>query len=97
MVENSINVFASDEYILLAWLSDHITETKTKKIVKYSQTEIAQELECSPTTINKRIQSLKQAQCIRINGKKGYIVTEKGNQVVKKMREIESLVGGNQK
>lgn len=94
MVENSIKVFASEECLLLLWLSEHITKTKTKSVIKYSQNEIAEEFNCSPTTINKRIQTLKRAQCIKSNGKKGYIITVNGEKIIRKFKDIEDIVGG---
>ena len=94
MVENSIKVFASEECLLLLWLSEHITKTKTKSVIKYSQNEIAEELNCSPTTINKRIQSLKRARCIKSNGKNGYIITIDGEKVIEKFNDIQIILGG---
>ena len=97
MTDNSIHTFASEEYLLLLWLSEHLTETKAASIIKFSQSEIAQEQGCSPTTINKRMQALQRVKCIQPHGKKGnYIITETGNQVIKQMKQIERLIGGHQ-
>lgn len=91
-----INVFASEEYLLLRWLALHPTQTSSLPIVKFSQNEIAQELGCSPTTINKRMQRLQKCGCIKPYRKKGnYLITETGWQVIAKMDEIESILGGH--
>ena len=96
MVENSIKVFASEECLLLLWLSENMTKSRYKTSNRFSQIEIAQELDCSPTTINKRIRVLQESKCIELDGKKGYTITDKGKNVVKLMKKIESLDGGNQ-
>ena len=96
MVENSIKVFASEECLLLLWLSENMTKSRYKTSNRFSQIEIAQELDCSPTTINKRIRVLQDSKCIELDGKKGYTITDKGKNVVKLMKKIESLDGGNQ-
>ena len=96
MVENSIKVFASEECLLLLWLSENLTKSRYKTSNRFSQIEIAQELDCSPTTINKRIRVLQDSKCIELDGKKGYTITDKGKNVVKLMKKIESLDGGNQ-
>ena len=95
MVENSINIFASEECLLLLWLSDNLTPSRYKISNRFSQVDIAKEFDCSPTTVNKRIRVLQDANCIRLDGKKGYIITEKGKNVIKLMKRIESLDGGN--
>ena len=95
MVENSINIFASEECLLLLWLSDNLTPSRFKISNRFSQVDIAKEFDCSPTTINKRIRVLQDADCIKLDGKKGYIITEKGKNVIKIMKRIESLDGGN--
>ena len=95
MTNNLINVLASEEYLLLFWLSKNLTESKRKNSVRFSQTEIAEELNCSPTTINKRIRLLQNCECIKLDGKKGYMITDKGKDVIKLMKKIESLEGGN--
>ncbi len=94
MIENKANVFASEEYILLAWLSKNLTCSKKKATNRFSQIEIADELDCSPTTINKRMRMLQQAKCVELDGKKGYIITDKGKKIIKKMNEIEDIIGG---
>lgn len=95
MVENSINIFASEECLLLLWLSDNLTPSRYKISNRFSQVDIAKEFDCSPTTVNKRIRVLQDANCIKLDGKKGYIITEKGKNVIKLMKRIESLDGGN--
>ena len=95
MDNNLINVFASEEYLLLRWLSQHQTQTSTISVVKFSQTELAKECSCSPTTINKRMQLLQKCNCIKPYRKKGnYLITETGQQIIDKMDEIESIIGG---
>ena len=44
MTNNLINVFASEEYLLLFWLSKNLTKSKQKTSVRFSQAEIAEEL-----------------------------------------------------
>ena len=95
MVENSINIFASEECLLLLWLYDNLTPSRYKISNRFSQVDIAKEFDCSPTTVNKRIRVLQDANCIKLDGKKGYIITEKGKNVIKLMKRIESLDGGN--
>lgn len=96
MDDNLIKVFASEEYLLLRWLSQHPTPTTNGAVVKFSQNELAQELRCSPTTINKRMQILQQCNCIKQYKKRGnYLITETGQQVIAKMNEIESIIGGH--
>ena len=70
MVENSIKVFASEECRLLLWLSENMTKSRYKISNRFSQIEIAKELDCSPTTINKRIRILQNSDCIKLDGKK---------------------------
>lgn len=96
-MENSlIKVFASEEYLLLRWLAQHPTTTSKISLVKFSQNEIAEELGCSPTTINKRMQLLQKCNCIKPYRKKGnYLITETGQQVIAKMDEIELIIGGH--
>lgn len=95
MVENSIKTFASDECLLLIWLSENMTKSRYKTSNRFSQVEIAQELDCSPTTINKRMRVLQDAACIKLDGKKGYTITDKGKNVIRIMKKIENLDGGN--
>lgn len=96
MDDNIIRVFASEEYLLLRWLAQHPTQTSNESVVKFSQNELAQELGCSPTTINKRMQLLQKCNCIKPYRKKGnYLITETGQQVIAKMDEIESIIGGH--
>ena len=95
MDNNLIKVFASEEYLLLRWLSQHQTQTNTISVVKFSQAELSKECNCSPTTINKRMQLLQKCNCIKPYRKKGnYLITETGQQVIAKMDEIESIIGG---
>ena len=97
MDDSSIKVFASEEYLLLRWLAAHPTTTSRISVVKFSQNEIAQELGCSPTTINKRMQLLQKYNCIKPYRKKGnYLITETGQKVIAKMKDIEDLIKGDQ-
>ena len=92
---NLIKVFASEEYLLLRWLSQHQTQTNTISVVKFSQAELSKECNCSPTTINKRMQLLQKCNCIKPYRKKGnYLITETGQQIIAKMDEIEKLITG---
>ena len=96
MDDNLIHVLVSEEYILLRWLSLHTTQTTNATVIKFSQNELAQEFDCSPTTINKRMQLLKKCNCIKPYKKRGnYLITETGQQVIAKMKEIESIIGGH--
>ena len=95
MDENSIKVFASEECLLLLWLSENMTKSRYKISNRFSQVDIAKEFDCSPTTINKRIRVLQDVDCIKLDGKKGYMITDKGKNVVKLMKKIENLDGGN--
>ena len=95
MDNNLINVLVSEEYLLLRWLAQHPTQTSSASVVKFSQNDLAEELKCSPTTINKRMQLLKNCNCIKPYRKKGsYLITEIGRQVLAKMDEIEKIIGG---
>ena len=96
VTNNLIKVFASEEYLLLFWLSENLTKSKRKTSVRFSQTEIAEELNCSPTTINKRMRLLQNCKCIKLDGKKGYEITNKGKSVLKIMKKLETLDGGEQ-
>ena len=96
VTNNLINVFASEEYLLLFWLSENLTKSKRKTSVRFSQTEIAEELNCSPTTINKRMRLLQNCKCIKLDGKKGYEITNKGKSVIKIMKKLETVDGGEQ-
>lgn len=96
MIETSINIFASEEYFLLFWLSENLTKSKRKISVRFSQSEIAEELNCSPTTINKRMRLLQNCECIKLDGKKGYTITDKGKRVINIMRKLEGVDGGEE-
>ena len=93
MTKKQINIFASEEYFLLFWLSKNMTKSRYKISNRFSQIEIAKELDCSPTTINKRIRALQDSNCIELDGKKGYKITDKGKKVIKIMKKIENLDG----
>lgn len=88
------NIFASNEYALLLWLSEHQTDMRSKSVVKFSQSDIAGELQCSPTTVNKWMKSLCDSGCLEQQKKGNYRVTNTGQKVIAKMTEIDKLVGG---
>lgn len=94
MNDNSICLLASKEYHLLYWMAQHETDTSAGPIVKFSQTELAEECESSPATINKWIATLRQTKCIESKKRGNYRVTDTGHAVIAKMKEIEKLVGG---
>ena len=94
MAKKSVNIFASEECRLLLWLSENMTKSRYKISNRFSQIEIAKELDCSPTTINKRIRILQNSDCIKLDGKKGYMITDKGKKIVGYMKKIENLDGG---
>ena len=94
MFKNESNIFVSEEYLLLSWLFKHSTTSSKKVTNRFSQIEIADELQCSPTTINKRMRLLQQSKCVKLDGKKGYLITDKGKKIIKQMTEIEKIIGG---
>ena len=94
MGSNSKNIFASKEYHLLYWLSNHQLQTVSGMIVKFSQAELAEEYGCSLATVNKLITDLRKANCI-VSKKRGcYKITNIGCTVIDKMNEIEKAIGG---
>ena len=96
MARNSNNIFASEEYLLLCWLSNHQMETNSSPIIQFSQNDLAKELKCSPTTVNKRMKALQKAKCVEPYNKRGnYRITEIGCHVISMMNEISSITGGN--
>ncbi len=89
------NLFASNEYALLAWLSEHQTETCDGLVVMFSQNDLVKEHQCSPVTMNKWMKSLCKSGCLEPYKKRGnYRVTETGQAVIARMHEIDQLIGG---
>ena len=97
MNENSICILASKEYRLLYWMAQHEIDTAVGPMVKFSQSELAEECESSPATVNKWIATLRKTRCIESRKRGNYRVTETGYKVIAKMKEIETLVGGDEK
>lgn len=95
-IASNKNLFASNEYALLAWLSEHQTETCDGPAVLFSQNALVREHQCSPVTINKWMKALCKSGCLEQFKKRGnYRITETGQAVIAKMKEIDQLVGGN--
>ena len=95
MSNNGSNIFASEEYFLLRWMSENTVKIDKKQVVKFSQAEIAEGQKNSPTTINKRMQILQKSDCIRPYGRKGnYEITDTGFEIIKCMSKIEKIIGG---
>ena len=89
------NLFASNEYALLAWLSEHQIETCDGLVVKFSQNDLVREHQCSPVTMNKWMKALCKSGCLEPYKKRGnYRVTEAGQAVIAKMHEIDQIIGG---
>lgn len=97
MKDSQIYIFASKEYRLLNWMAQHETDTVAGPMVKFSQTELAEECESSPATVNKWLAALQKTKCVESKKRGNYRVTEIGHKVIAKMKEIETLVGGNEK
>ena len=93
MKDDSICLFASKEYHLLYWMAQHEIDTTDGMMVKFSQTELANECQCSPATINKLLAALRKAKCVENQKRGNYRVTEAGKKVIAKMEEIETIVG----
>lgn len=89
-------LFASKEYHLLYWMAQHKIDTSTGPLVKFSQIELAEECECSPATINKLLAALRKAKCVENEKRGSYRITETGDIVIAKMKEIEALVRGDE-
>ena len=97
MTEIPISIFASKEYALLAWLSEHQTDTRDGPIIPFSQDDLSKEYQRSIATTNKMMQALCDSGCLEKYKKRGkYRITETGQAVIAKMHEIEQLVGGTQ-
>jgi hypothetical protein len=77
--------FTNDKYKLLKFLYDNQIEIKNNKYIALSQQEIADSLHFSKNKANKIMQELKKDNFIdTFNNTKGkYIVSAKGNKVVK--------------
>ena len=77
--------FTNDKYKLLKFLYDNQIEIKNNKYIVLSQQEIADSLHFSKNKTNKIMQELKKDNFIdTFNNTKGkYIISGKGNKVVK--------------
>lgn len=89
-----VNIFASKEYALLLWLSEHQINIRNKRVIRYSQNEIADEIQCSPVTVNKWIKALCTSGCLVQTKKGNYYITPNGNEVIAAMTKIDLIVGG---
>lgn len=67
------NLFASNEYALLAWLSEHQTETRDGPVVMFSQNDLVKEHQCSPVTMNKWMKALCKSGCLEPHKKRGKV------------------------
>ena len=94
MKDNSICLFSSKEYHLLYWMAQHEIDTTDGPMVKFSQTELAKECDCSPATINKLLAALRKVNCVENKKRGNYCVTKTRQKVIAKMKEIEALIGG---
>ena len=76
-IASNKNLFASNEYALLAWLSEHQTETRDGPVVMFSQNDLVKEHQCSPVTMNKWMKALCKSGCLEPHKKRGnYRVTK---------------------
>lgn len=94
MRDEFIQLFSSKEYRFLSWLKSKEQATNHGSIINFSQQEIAAEYGSSPATVNKWLQDLQTAACVEQKKKGSYHITDTGNAVIAKMKEIERLVGG---
>lgn len=95
MLDKSIELFGSKEYHFLSWLERQEQETTRGAVINFSQEEIAAEYGSSPATVNKWIQALQSAHCIEQKKRGSYHVTKTGHAVIAKMKEIDTIIGGN--
>lgn len=96
-MSNSISdIFKTDEYKLLFWLSEHQSKTRDGPVIKFSQAELAAELQHSPASVNKWMQALCKAGCIASKKKGNYCMTDKGQKVVAAVKKIETILADGQ-
>lgn len=76
------------------WLKNHEQTNLKKPAINLSQEEIAAEYGSSPATVNKWLQHLQAANCVEQKKKGSYHVTDTGDKVIVKMKEIEMIIGG---
>ncbi|MDO4812383.1 MAG: helix-turn-helix domain-containing protein [Eubacteriales bacterium] len=96
MASRISDIFKTEEAVLLLWLSDHQSKTRDGPVIKFSQNELADELQRSPTTVNKWMQALCKADCIESKKKGNYCMTHKGQKVVAAIRKIEIILADDQ-
>ena len=94
---NSISdIFKTDEYKLLFWLSEHQLKTRDGPVINFSQIEIATELQHSPASVNKWMQALYKVGCIQSRKRGSYYVTEKGQKVIVLVKKIDNILADGQ-
>ena len=87
----------TETFSLLLWLSEHQSTTRYGPVVKFSQEELSKELQCSPTSVNKRMKELYELGCIEKPQKRGnYRITKSGKEVITEMKKIETILTANQ-
>lgn len=92
-MKNSVeDIFITDESLLLMWLSEHQLRTRDGPVIKYSQNELATELQRSPASVNKWMQALCKSGCVQSKKKGCYFITSKGEKVVAEMIKIETIL-----
>lgn len=97
LMSNSISdIFKTDEYKLLFWLSEHQSKTRDGPVIKFSQAELAAELQHSPASVNKWMQALCKAGCIQIKKGGSYLMTSKGKKTIDTMKKIETILADGQ-
>ncbi|MBR1821962.1 MAG: helix-turn-helix domain-containing protein [Clostridia bacterium] len=96
MKDKPTNPFASKEYRFLCWLAEHQSTVAGKKVVRFSQKELAVECESCETTINRWLATLRDAGCVESAKKGNYCVTPRGHAVIAKMKAVEKVLGGKE-
>lgn len=94
MADKSIQLFGSKEYHFLNWLKSQEQTTSCGATINFSQEEIAVEYGSSPATVNKWLQALQSVGCVEQKKKGSYRVTEIGNAVIAKMKQVERIITG---
>ena len=89
MSKNLVDMFTTNEYKLLRFLSGLQSTTAEGKIILNSQEDIAKQFNQSIATINKLMQNLCSVGCVEKRGqRKGYLITEQGKHVLKQIESI---------